>query len=338
MPEDHQVPGDSVRIRGRHYPVIERFRIHHRTYLAIEKLSHPERQRFKVFDPHAGPGGLFAVLHVLPSSRETVERIRLLQKLNTGNQELPQIRDYQKTDDGTLVVLNWVDGTNLRSRLNRIREGRQRPMGAPEVIRLIRGLAHGLAHLHRHRGIIHADVKPANLILTPNPTCLALIDYGSAWRVARTTKRGTGDGVTGPYAAPEVLRRDDYVSSRADYFSLCAVCYEMLTATIPYDGLGGNAGLPEHRHEMESTLVPPSELSPDSGRVAKAHWQRIDRLVCRGLALDADNRHRTVDEWLNEWNETHSQFQQKPRQGWISRGFLRVIDWLDGERSGTGGA
>ena len=337
MPEDHQVPGDSVRIRGRHYPVIERFRIHQRTYLAIEKLSHPERQRFKVFDPHAGPGGLFAVLHVLPSSRETVERIRLLQKLNAGNQELPQIRDYKKKDDGVFVVLNWVDGDNLRSRLNRIREGRNRPMGTPEVIRLVRGLAHGLAHLHRHRGIIHADVKPANLILTPNPTRLALIDYGSAWQVVRTKQRGVGDGITGSYAAPEVLRRDDYVSSRADYFSLCAVCYEMLTGTIPYDGLGGSAGLPQHRDEMESALVPPSELSPDSGRIAKSHWQRIDQLICRGLTLDADNRHRTADEWLNEWNENHSQFQQKPQRGWISRGFLRVIDWLDGERSGSGG-
>ncbi len=325
------MPRDSVRIHGREYPVIERFQIHRRTYLAVERMSHAGRRLFKVFDPHAGPGGLPATLHVFPSSNETVERIRLLQSLNNGNQELPQIRDYQKKGDSVLVVLNWVDGINLRSRLKRIRDGRQRPMGAPEVVRLIRGLAHGLSHLHRHKGIIHADVKPGNLILTPNPTRLALIDYGSAWRVVQTTQRGDGDGATGPYAAPEVLRRDNYVSSRADYFSLCAVCYEMLTATIPYDGLGGNAGLPEHRDEMESTLVPPSELSPDARRLAKAHWQRIDRLVCRGLALDADNRQSTADEWLNEWNETHSQIQQKPR-----RGFLRVIDWLDGERSGGG--
>ena len=330
------MPRDSVRIRGREFPVIERFQINRRTYLAIERLSQQGRRRLKVFDPHAGPGGLVATLHVFPSSNQTVERVRLLQSLNNGNQELPQIRDYQKKDDGVFVVLNWVDGDNLRSRLNRIREGRKRPVGTPEVVRLVRGLAHGLAHLHRHRGIIHADVKPGNLILTPNPTRLALIDYGSAWRVVRTTQRGVGDGVTGAYAAPEVLRRDDYVSSRADYFSLCVVGYEMLTGTIPYDGLGGNAGLPEHRDEMESTLVPPSELSPDAGRIARAHWKRIDKLICRGLALDADNRHSTADEWLNEWNEAHSQLQQKPRRGWISRGFLRVIDWLDGERSGSG--
>ena len=52
---------------------------------------------------------------------------------------------------------------------------------APEIIRLIRGLAHGLAHYHRRANLVHGDISPANIIITSGTKQLVLIDFGSAW-------------------------------------------------------------------------------------------------------------------------------------------------------------
>jgi serine/threonine protein kinase len=187
--------------------------------------------------------------------------------------------------------------------------------------------------LHWHRGLIHGDIKPANVVLSKETRKLTLIDYGSAWAIEETVERSEGDGKSAQYCAPELLRSESFVTPRADYFSLCAVCYEMLTLQVPYDGLGGRAGLPEYRRQAESTLVPPSELSPEARRLARSHWRRIDRLICRGLALDADDRFAQKEEWLDAWNETNSHLQQRRKPNVFERWIETSIRWLFAHRS-----
>lgn len=319
-----------VRYRGREYLVIDRFVIGRKVYLAVANLSRGDRRRYQVFDPHAGPGGAMRCLHILPKSTEAIERAKLLKRLGNEDAELPQVLEYHVTDGEIWMVLPWFEGSDLRSRLRDIRAGKRRPMGAPEIIRLIRGLAHALAHLQSWRGMVHADIKPANLIISTDTRKLTLIDYGSAWAVERTSRRSEGDGKSSQYSAPEVLQGEPFVNFRADYFSLCAVCYEMLTSQIPYEGLGGNAGLLQYRKQAESTLIPPSQLSPDAERLAKSHWQRIDELICCGLALDANDRFAGKESWLDAWDEANAELRRKRKPSAIERVVFATLDWLDG--------
>lgn len=326
---------EPIRYRGREYRVLDRFIVGRKTYLAVANLSRGDRQRYQVFDPHAGPGGAMRCLHILPISNESRHRAKLLNRLGKEDTELPQILEYHTFDSSIGIVLPWFEGSDLRKRLRDIRVGKRRPMGTPETIRLFRGLAHALSHLHRHRNMIHADVKPANLIISNDTRRLTLIDYGSAWAVEGTSRRSEGDGKSSQYSAPELLRGESFVNFRADYFSLCAVCYELLTLEVPYDGLGGNAGLPQYRLQSESTLIPPSQLSPEASRLAQSHWRRIDNLICRGLALDADDRFPQKREWLDAWDETNGHLRRKDEPGVFQRWLFGAIDWLDGRKSRT---
>ncbi|MEO9930395.1 serine/threonine protein kinase [Rhodopirellula bahusiensis] len=314
-----------IRIRGAEYPVLERFRIGGRTYLAIEKLGSAGRQAFKVFDTSAKT---LRVLHVLKNSPGVFERVRLLQRLTRGDNEILQIIECQSQDDRVWVVLPWVDGFNLRSVLTGIRERKKQRIAAPEAVRLAKGVAHALSHLHKRKQIIHGDIKPANLILTKR-TSLVLIDYGNAWAIERTTSRSSGDGVSAVYAAPEFLRGESAVDFRADVFSLGVVLYEVLTGKIPYDGHGGKLGLLPSTVQSGSRLVPASEISPERVQVANRIWVKIDRLLARSLAIEASKRFETTSEWLDAWNDALAEIHQAKRKSKQTNLAVRFLDWIE---------
>jgi len=283
----------SIRYRGTEHPVIERFRIGGRTYLAVARIGTSGRRAFQVFDPSAKQ---MRALHILPNSTGTFDRVRTLQRLTRGDNEILQILECHREGDSVSVVLPWIDGFNLRSVLRGIRDHNRQRIAAPEAIRLVKGVAHALRHLHRNKQIIHGDIKPANLILTKR-TSLVLIDFGSAWTIERTTRRFEGDGVSSVYAAPEFLRGELHVNFRADCFSLGVVLYEILTDRIPYDGHGGKIGMLPDPVRSGSRLIPASKISPERDKISKRIWRPIDNLLARSLAIDADDRYETSGQW-----------------------------------------
>ena len=209
-----------------------------------------------------------------------------------------------------------------------MKESPRQHLGAPEAIRLFRQLAHGQHHLHRHCGLVHADIKPANIILSHASRKLVLIDYGSAWGIERTTSRQPGDGLSDIYSAPEILTNAVGVNFRADYFSLAVVCYEVLTLQIPYDGLGGRAGLPQYLNQRDSLYLPPSELSREKAKLDRPIWQAIDTLLSHSLQLNPNNRPSAGPEWLANWDSTLETLRCPPQQSSLDRLAQRVGKWF----------
>lgn len=323
------MPNRPIRYRGTELPVIERFRIGGRTYLAVAKIGTSGRRAFQVFDPSAKQ---MRALHILPDTTGTFDRVRTLQRLTRGDNEILQILECHREGESVHVVLPWIDGFNLRSVLGGIRDRNRQRIAAPEGVRLVKGVAHALRHLHRNKQIIHGDIKPANLILTKR-TSLVLIDYGNAWTIERTTQRSEGDGVSGAYAAPEFLQGQSHVDFRADCFSLGVVMYEILTDKIPYDGYGGKIGMLPDPVQSGSRLVPASEISPEREKLPKRIWRPIDGLLARSLALNADERFETSSQWLDGWNSAITEIRQTAKPGSKKRLGSRVIDWIQ-ERLG----
>ena len=164
------------------------------------------------------------------------------------------------------------------------------------------------------------------------------IDFGSSWFVEETTRIGevAGDGATPGYAAPEqarLLAGDDslgYPDFRSDQFAVSVVFYELLTGKLPYDGLGGQAGVTDERIGMYGPrLKRPRELRQDRRLVPPGTWDEMDRVVCRGLALVPNDRYRRSGEWLDELGRALRSFEPSPPLSKGQVAFGKLLLWAD---------
>ena len=133
-------------------------------------------------------------------------------------------------DGGLALAMQYAPGGSFDLLLAE-RGGQGAALSPGEVVAVAAPIADALASAHR-RGIVHGDVKPANILFTSDGEPL-LGDFG----VARTLGRHTSDQISGSvhYLAPEVL--DGAVpDARGDVYALGVVCYEALTGQRPYDG------------------------------------------------------------------------------------------------------
>ena len=166
-----------------------------------------------------------------------------------------QVYDYGQTDGNYFIVMELVEGTDLRRYL--------RSRGVLDIDRAIiiaHDIALGLGAAHR-RAIVHRDVKPQNIMVGKGGT-IKLTDFGIASvykdiNAERLTTTGMTLG-TVQYYAPEQAQ-GEIVSPAADVYALGIVMYEMLTGRTPFDGDTPVAVAMQH---IQDTPVPPSELNP----------------------------------------------------------------------------
>lgn len=145
-------------------------------------------------------------------------------------------RVYELVETGTnvYIVMEYVEGETLRDRL------RRGPLPYPDAIRLSTEIAEGLADAHA-RGLVHRDVKPANVIITPHGH-VKILDFGLARRdvsspadAVTEEKLHTSIGAGTPqYMAPEQAAGRP-ITARADVYAIGVVLFECLTGSRPFD-------------------------------------------------------------------------------------------------------
>ncbi|MEZ6121253.1 MAG: protein kinase [Pirellulaceae bacterium] len=266
--------------------------IRKRRYRFVEELGVWYRPRYRVFDLSSRRTRLLLQLNKNDVSQQ---HLQVLQRLPQCH-GLPEILDFEHQSDALWVVTTWLNGIDLEHYLELVRTGRTVAPSSYESVRLVRGLAHGLLRLHQHAQLIHGDIKPKNLILSRKPAHLAMIDFGSAWKIADTATRLEGDGSQPVYAAPELLNGDERIDSRVDQFSATCVLYQLLTGGVPYDGLGGQAGRLEFRDQIDMRI---SIASSAVQRLPRAIRQQVKDVVVRGLQLDPNERFPTSNAWVD---------------------------------------
>lgn len=296
-----------------------------RRYTILEQLGVRHRPRYLVFDHGSGCRRL---LMRLPHNAPTRQHLRALRRLPQSN-SVPHIIDTQIQGDEQLVVLSWVDGLDLNQYLQQVRQGRVVAPCVFESVRLIRGLLHGLLQMHHHAQLIHGDLKPANLILTRKPSFLAMIDYGSAWQAERSAFRHEGDGCERLYTAPELLEKSHVGDFRCDQFSVSVILYQLLTGVVPFDGLGGQAGLKRFQKDFDNKSSLPSCHSPAMRRLPQALRRELDQVVATGLRFDPDERYPTPSAWLDSIEAVFLKLKLRQQESDPSR-WHRVVDWLAG--------
>jgi len=137
------------------------------------------------------------------------------------------IHEIDETDDGQLfIAMDYYEGETLKQRL------RRGTLEVPEIINIARQIADGLKNAHEH-GIVHRDVKPANIFLTTGGT-VKILDFGLAKRKDRTQlTRGLGRFGTVDYMSPEQIKGEQ-VDQRTDIWSVGVTLYEMLAGKPPF--------------------------------------------------------------------------------------------------------
>ena len=194
------------------------------------------------------------------------------------------IHEIGETDDGRLfIAMPCYEGETVRDRL------RRGPLPAAEAIALARQAADGLAKAHE-RGIVHRDVKPANLMVTVDGV-VKILDFGIAKLSDVTLTRTGAQPGTLPYMSPEQLG-EGTVDARTDVWSLGVVLYEMLAGARPFGGDSG-ASLRERILDAEPRWAELREARvPDAleGVLRAALAKRVDERYAsmRELALDLD--------------------------------------------------
>jgi serine/threonine protein kinase len=167
-----------------------------------------------------------------------------------------QVFDYGQTNGNYYIVMEMVEGTDLRRYL--------KPRGMLDVEKTIiiaHDVALGLGAAHR-RGIVHRDVKPQN-ILIGRSGAIKLTDFGIASvykdiNAERLTTTGMTLG-TVQYYAPEQAQ-GEIVSPAADVYALGIVMYEMLTGRTPFDGDTPVAVAMQH---IQDEPTPPGRFNPN---------------------------------------------------------------------------
>ena len=178
-----------------------------------------------------------------------------------------------------MLVLDWVDGVNLARLLSD--EGRP---GLPvsSVLRWVAQAAEALTVLHHH-GVIHGDVKPANLILDRDGR-IVVVDLGSSSAPQTSTPRGGTSG----FRAPEVAAGGSAVPA-SDVFSLAATAFALLTGAAPTGERPAWVGMPDDVAARFETALR-AGLAIDPARRPPTPGELVERLRAGWDDRDTDRR------------------------------------------------
>ena len=202
-----------------------------------------------------------------------------LSRLNHPN--IATVHDFDADQDVHFLVTELVSGVTLD---DRVKAG---PLPEKEVVHIGMQLADGLEAAH-HAGVIHRDLKPGNLRLTPEGR-LKILDFGLAKRVdpadqlsiTQSVTEHSGAAGTLAYMAPEQLRGDK-VDTRADVWGAGVVLYELATGRRPFEGKTGTALGDQIFHASPPT---PHKVS-----------SRLTDTILKCLEKDPENRYQSVKE------------------------------------------
>jgi len=217
---------------------------------------------------------------------------------HTGNLRHPNIVTvYDFGDEAGLpyIVMEYLDGEPL-DRLIQNREAVHLRM----KLDIVAQVCSALAYAHR-QGMIHRDVKPAN-VFVQRDGLVKLLDFGIAraegHRPMEQTMTRTGTLVGTPaYISPERLRGELF-DGRSDIFSAGVMLFQLLTGSLPFD-----AEYPAILHQILNDDPPPLSSYLES------YPPQLDQIVARALAKDPMDRYPIADEMVADLNAVGAQLK-----------------------------
>jgi hypothetical protein len=234
-------------------------------------------------------------LEIAAEEREAFNAMFLNEARAAGGLSHPHIVtvfDAGVSDQGAYIAMELLKGRDLRQL--RLEGWKPTPTQAALIVRRV---SDALAYAHS-KGVVHRDVKPANIFMVGR-TQPRVLDFGIARVAHQHENEGDVAGGSPYYMSPEQVRHET-VDRRTDVFSLGVVLYELLTGTRPFRG----NSLQEITSAVVS-LVPPKAHEVDAS-VPKA----LSEITAKAMEKNADDRYRSaraLSRELRHWLEEHAQ-------------------------------
>ena len=226
-------------------------------------------------------------------------------------------------EDGQLfVAMRWVEGTDLQALI--ARDGRLEPA---RTARIVDQVAAALDAAHSG-GIVHRDVKPANVLLGDGPQDrVYLSDFGlSKHSTSAGGLTATGQWVGTPdYIAPEQIRGGS-LDARCDVYSLGCVIFHTLTGSTPFPEEGDAAKLWGHMTEPPPSLLARIPSLPE----------RLDDVVKRAMAKEPDDRYGSAGELGQAMLDAIEEERPPALDGDGGTELEGNLDWLGAGRTEVG--
>ena len=193
--------------------------------------------------------------------------------------------DRTATGATPYIVMEYVEGDTLRDVLRR--EGRLHPERAMSLAADICG---ALDFSHRN-GIVHRDVKPGNVMITPQGT-VKVMDFGIARAVSDSAATMTSTAAvigTAQYLSPEQARGEG-VDARSDVYSMGCMLYELVTGAPPFTGDSPVAVA--YQHVREDPRLPSS--------IAREIPPELDAILLKAMSKNPANRYQSAADMRND--------------------------------------
>ncbi|MCR5163128.1 MAG: protein kinase [Thermoguttaceae bacterium] len=222
------------------------------------------------------------------AQKRFLNEARAIAALNHPN--IVHAYSVDKEGDRYYIVMEYVDGQDLEKIVEK--EG---PMDQDRVALYMYQAASALNHAHE-RGMIHCDIKPANLLLNQESDQIKILDMGLARFHSRSEGEDLNKNVIGTvdYMAPEVAEDSANSSPQSDIYSLGCVMYYLLTGSIPFPG----DTIPERiiKHQTEEPKNPQEFNDQISTKLCD--------ICLKMMAKDPKDRYAScaeIEEELAEW-------------------------------------
>jgi Flp pilus assembly protein TadG len=194
---------------------------------------------------------------------------------NLNHPALPKVTDFFTEGNSHFLVMEYVEGETLEERLTR----NGGPLPKAQVLAWASELCDVLTYLHTRQPspVIHRDVKPANIKITPDGK-LKLIDFG----ISKVLAKGTGDAaraVSPPYSPLEQYGKGLRTDAHSDIYALGVTLYELLTNHLP----------PEAPDRATEAVIPPRQFNP-------ALSPHTETVILKAMAEKADERYQSAVE------------------------------------------
>jgi serine/threonine-protein kinase len=242
---------------------------------------------FKAVDQKSGAVVALKIPHLqLESDVAFFERFRREEQIGQKLEHPNIVRVLApEAKSRTYMVMEYAEGRSLRALL-----GERGPLPVEEALSIARQIAGALVYLHG-KGVVHRDLKPDNVLMTPDGT-VKLLDFGIA--LDEAARRLTWSGFSAPvgtpdYMAPEQVRgrRGD---ARTDVYALGTMLYEMVTGELPFRAANPHALMRAKLHE-----------DPRPPREVKAGLDpKLEEIILRAIDRSPRERYGSAKEMLAE--------------------------------------
>lgn len=261
---------------------------------AVYKATDPNLRRvvaIKIVHPHLSSDPSFI--------RRFEEEAAAIASLRHPN--IVQVFDFNTDEDVNYMVMEFVPGETLQTRLKRL-NSKERKMSFEEAINITINVCDGLSYAHK-RGMVHRDVKPANIMLDVNNQAI-LMDFGIVKIVGSSAHTLTGAVIgTANYMAPEIIRSES-ADQRSDIYSLGITLFEMLSGKPPYDADSA----------MTIMMMHLNEPLPDLASIRNDISINLIQIINKALAKDRNDRYQTIDDFAKQLRSVLQQFETKEIQ------------------------